>query len=121
MRITNSFPVALFLVVACQWNGGSKLSEAPGRMANTQPNIQSTAQPNTQASANAPELLSLIASVAPTTSATFSDADYARHVQVLRSKIKKKVTESDRRAAAAEFSIVIQQPFVVIGDETKEA
>jgi len=120
MRITNSFPVALFLVVACQWNGG-KLPVGRGHEANTQPNIQSNAQPNTRASANAPELLSVITSVAPTTSATFTDADFTRHVALLRSKIKKRVTDSDRRAAAAEFSIVIQRPFVIIGDETKEA
>src|SRR5882762_2971428 len=112
MRITNSFPVALFLVVACQWNGG-KLPVGRGHEANTQPNIR--------ASANAPELLSVITSVEPTTSATFTDADFARHVALLRSKIKKRVTDSDRRAAAAEFSIVIQRPFVIIGDETKEA
>src|SRR5882762_2685503 len=120
MRITNSFPVALFLVVACQWNGG-KLPVGRGHEANTQPNIQSNAQPNTRASANAPELLSVITSVAPTTSATFTDADFTRHVALLRSKIKKRVTDSDRRASAAEFSIVIQRPFVIIGDETKEA
>jgi hypothetical protein len=41
---------------------------------------------------------------------TFSDADFARHVEQLKKKLPSK-----------EFSIVIQRPFVVIGDESPEA
>jgi hypothetical protein len=40
----------------------------------------------------------------------FSDADFARHVNVLHTRIKTKLS-SDR------FSIIIQPPFVVVGDE----
>ena len=41
--------------------------------------------------------------------ATFTDADFARHVEQLKKKLPSK-----------EFSIVIQRPFVVIGDEPQE-
>jgi hypothetical protein len=43
----------------------------------------------------------------------FTDADFTRHVSELNSRIKKKL--SARRSHG--FSIVIQKPFVVIGDE----
>jgi hypothetical protein len=109
MRITNSFPFALLLIVACQWNGAGKLPVARDPQANPQP------------TANAPAIALAVANVPPTTSATFSDADFARHVELLKTEIKKKVRNSDLRASAAEFSFVIQRPFVVIGDETKQA
>lgn len=44
------------------------------------------------------------------TSVRFTDADYTRHVNQLTARIK-------RTTPAARFSIVIQKPFVVIGDE----
>ncbi|MGH9930364.1 MAG: hypothetical protein ACREA9_14215 [Pyrinomonadaceae bacterium] len=108
MRIGIFVPPALFLLVACQWSGAGKLrvaSFAQADQGNT--NLLSASSP-------APGLTS-------TTSATFTDADFARHVERLKGEIKKKVTNSDRRAVAAEFSFVIQRPFVVIGDETKQA
>ena len=40
---------------------------------------------------------------------TFTDADYAQHIRNLKAKLP-----------AENFSIVIQKPFVVVGDETKE-
>ena len=45
-----------------------------------------------------------------TTAVRITDADYKRHVTQLTARIKRKVPNS-------EFSIVIQKPFVVIGDE----
>lgn len=48
-----------------------------------------------------------------TTSFRFTEADLTRHVKELNARIKKKL-------ASVEFSIVIQKPFVVIGDEPKE-
>jgi hypothetical protein len=47
-------------------------------------------------------------SVATSASARFTEADFARHVAQLR-----------KRLPSREFSIVIQQPFVVIGDESR--
>jgi len=49
----------------------------------------------------------------PATTAGFSAADYTRHVNELNTRIKKKLS-------SREFSIVIQKPFVVIGDEPKK-
>jgi hypothetical protein len=45
--------------------------------------------------------------LAATSPATFSDADFARHVERLKKKLP-----------SADFVIVIQSPFVVIGDES---
>ena len=45
---------------------------------------------------------------------SFSDADFAQHVTDLRMRIKSKLGSND-------FSIVIERPFVVVGDESEEA
>ena len=103
MRIRIFVPLAVFLLVACQWTGAGKLSMAPNAQANATPHS------------------SPVPATTPTASATFSDADFARHLERLKGEIKNKVTSSDWRAPAAEFSFVIQRPFVVIGDETKQA
>ena len=105
MRITIFVPLALCLVVAYQWNGAGNLP------------VTSNAQRNT----NTPALSSPLPNTTPMTSATFADADFARHVERLKGEIKRKVTNSDQRAPVAEFSFVVQRPFVVIGDETKQA
>lgn len=107
MRI-KTFTFALFLIVARQWNGAGKLPMAPELRASTQP------------IANASESSSLVANPTPTTSAMFTDADFARHVALLKSEIKKKLRAAGTGATAAEFSFVIQRPFVVIGDEPKQ-
>lgn len=52
-------------------------------------------------------LLTLLANgSAPAHTATFTDADFARHVEQLKKKLP-----------ANEFTIIVQKPFVVIGDE----
>src|SRR6267378_1802966 len=48
-----------------------------------------------------------------TTSLGFTEADFTRHVNELNARIKKKLS-------AGEFSIVIQKPFVLIGDEPQK-
>lgn len=45
---------------------------------------------------------------------SFSDADFAQHVSDLRMRIKSKLGSDD-------ISIVIERPFVVVGDESEEA
>jgi hypothetical protein len=115
MRARLLIPVALFLFVACQLNGAGKLplaSKASG-----------IAQPSSPLNANAPSLASPAAGIATATSSSraFTDADFARHIQQLKTEIKKKATDPDPRAPAAQFSFVVQPPFVVIGDETKAA
>jgi hypothetical protein len=74
MRITKSLPIAVLLIVACHWNGTVKLAREP--------------HANTQPIASAPETSSVVANIAPTASATFTDADFARHVALLKSYIK---------------------------------
>ena len=106
-RITLLLPLALFLVVACQLNGAGKLPPAA--------NAQAKAQPGT----SAPALFLVTGKSAPTSAVNFTDADFNRHVELLKSKIKKKLTTPG--TLATEFSFVIQRPFVVIGDEGKQA
>jgi hypothetical protein len=53
-----------------------------------------------------PELTASPQPTAPTQPATFTDADFVRHVELLT-----------KRLPSSEFSVVIQRPFVVIGDE----
>ena len=59
------------------------------------------------------------ATPSPATSAIpapkFTDADYAKHVNALKATLKEK------KLSPAAFSIIIQKPFVVIGDETPAA
>jgi hypothetical protein len=50
-------------------------------------------------------------SASPTT-AGVTDADYTRHVAELKTRIRNKLQSN-------EFSIVVQRPFVVVGDETE--
>jgi hypothetical protein len=61
-----------------------------------------------------------------TASAKFTEADFARHADQLRVRLKKILPSTGARATsgnqpATQFSIVIQPPFVVIGDEPQEA
>jgi hypothetical protein len=58
--------------------------------------------------------------VVPAGRSSFTDADFARHVTQLKAQMKQKLTAPGSRTPLAEFSIVIQKPFVVIGDEPKE-
>jgi hypothetical protein len=115
MRTRLLIPFALFLFVACQLNGAGKLPQAS--------NASGIAQPSSRRNGNAPSLSSPAAEVTPATltSRTFTDTDFARHIQQLKAEIKKKVTNPDSRGPAAQFSFVVQPPFVVIGDETKAA
>lgn len=108
MRIRILVPFALFLLAACQWSGAGKLP------------VASSAQANGRGT-SVRLLPSPIPVNTPATPTTFTDADFARHVERLKSELKKKLASSDPRVPAAEFSFVIQRPFVVIGDETKQA
>lgn len=107
MRLRILVSLALFLLVACQWNGAGKLP------------VPSRAQANAEHSSALPPS-SPTPAVTPATPASFTDADFARHVERLKGEIKKKVTSSDPHAPVAEFVFVIQKPFVVIGDETNQ-
>lgn len=83
--------VAELMMIACSWSADQRLTRAPDT-----------------GKANA-EVLNVSASPTPT---TFSDADYTRHVTELKTRIKTKLQSN-------EFSIVLQRPFVVVGDESE--
>jgi hypothetical protein len=100
MRIRIFVPFGLSLLVACQWNGAGKSPVAR----------------NTSALATS----SPVPGTSPTTAASFSEAHFARHLELLKAEIKKKVTTSTLGTPPTEFSFVIQRPFVVIGDEPKD-
>ena len=109
MRIRSFVPLTLFLLGACQLNGAGKLP------------LTSNAEANAQSAAPRASLSLPLSSATPSTARTFTDADFARHVELLKADVKKKVAATDPRAPAPEFTFVIQRPFVVIGDEPKEA
>jgi hypothetical protein len=52
---------------------------------------------------------------APTTENGFTDAEYAQHIHALRERLAELHTPGD-----AQFTIVLERPFVVIGDEPAE-
>ena len=99
MRITILIVLVLFLVIGCQWNQGS----------------QSTHTQNRLAGSRSPEALAPSAHAATTpdssgsTRASFTEAEFASHVAQLKKKLP-----------SPHFSIVVQPPFVVVGDEPKE-
>ena len=78
MRFTNSFPIALLMIVVCQGHGALRSTSGP----------QANAQPDVNANATSPHIVT----ATPVIAATFTDADFARHVALLKSEIKQKVT-----------------------------
>jgi hypothetical protein len=105
MRIGIASSLAVFLLVACQSGGARKLPATVYAQTNT----------------TALVLPSPLPSPTPPAHRTFTDADFAKHLALLKGEIKRKVTSADPHAPAPDFSFVIQRPFVVIGDEPKAA
>jgi hypothetical protein len=98
--------VALFLVTGCQWSGGGALP------------VTSNAQPGS----SRPEPSAVSRDITPSSPVRFTEADFTQHIGQLRARLKKMLPPIDSgNQPAAEFSIVIQAPFVVIGDEPKQA
>lgn len=110
MRIAILALLLLFTVATCAWNGA-------GRLPRTTENTQASAH----LSPVVPAPDAAVPGSTPLAPATFSDADFERHVESLKKEIKSKLTSSDMRVAPPEFVMVIQRPFVVIGDENKQA
>ena len=89
-------PILLLLAAACQWSGSGKLPlEAKAHTA--APIKTSAASP-----------------------AVFTEADFAKHVAALKSEMRKRLAGARSVMNVADFSFVIQPPFVVVGDESKE-
>jgi hypothetical protein len=114
LRTSVFIPGALFLVVACQWGRAGKLPVTS--------NAGSTVEPG----GGAPEVSRVSSDSTPASSVRFTAADFARHVDQLGARIKKMLPPSAVPGGrgslpATEFSIVIEAPFVVIGDEPKQA
>ena len=122
-RISIFTPLALLLLVACQWNGNGKLPattnvQASGQSnTNVQPGAQSDAESGSSPAEASPDSRAL----ASAPRARFTEAEFARHASQLKGQIKQKLASSGPHAPAVEFSIVIQPPFVVIGDEPETA
>jgi hypothetical protein len=120
-RISMFLPLALLLLVACQWNENGKLPATTNVQASGQPNtrVQPGAQSNAESASGAPEASPASHTIASAPRARLTPAEFARHVSQLKVQIKQRLASSHRHAPAAEFSIVIQPPFVVIGDESE--
>lgn len=92
--------------------------------ANAQASSQSNASATLSVQPDASPSLNPIASPAPAVVAavrpSFTDADFASHVTQLKAQMKQKLSAAGSRSPLTEFSIVIQKPFVVIGDEPKD-
>ena len=98
------FSVAAF---ACGSSSASKLAVSPG--------VEPGAPASPPAATPSPAATT---TVAPR---VFTDADFERHVKSLRDDLDKKLETLKPAESEADFSILIQRPFVVIGDEPKEA
>jgi hypothetical protein len=114
LLLIGSFIFALLLVTACQWSRGGTLPVTPN------------AQKNLQPGSSRPEPSATSPDITPASPVRFTEADFAQHVERLRARLKKMLPPSGApvdsgSAPATEFSIVIQGPFVVIGDEPKQA
>lgn len=116
MRIPIFITVALVLIGACQWSGPAKLPATANVQAHSQSNSSATlsVQPGLDPGTGSSAL------VAPGRSASFTDADFAKHIRKLKGRIKQKLAGAGS-PRPAEFSIVTQKPFVVIGDEPQQA
>lgn len=114
LRISTLISVALFLIVACQWGGAGKLP------------VTSNAESRVQPLGSKPEPSANSRDVTSTSPTSFTEADFSHHVEQLRARIKKMLPRGGTPRApvslsSPEFSIVVQRPFVVIGDEPKQA
>ena len=115
MRISILLTAVLVLIVACQSSGPAKLAAKADASASSPPDASAalSVQPGASPSPSP--------AVVPVVRARFTDADFTKHVTQLKAQIKQKLTGPGRRAPLTEFSIVIQKPFVVVGDEPQEA
>lgn len=103
-------PFALFLLVACQLSRSSQLTVKSSPQANDQFNVQTNA--------NARELSTPSPDITRAVAVRFTEGDFARHVAGLKAQLKQKLQPSRSSGDPSNaFSIVIQPPFVVIGDE----
>ena len=107
------------LIAACQPSGPAKLAATA--------NAHASSQPNAAADPSFPSGVQPVLSPTPSPVAvpvrrpSFTNADFAKHVRQLKLQIRQKLTSRSSPAPLAAFSIVVQKPFVVVGDEPKAA
>src|SRR6185503_17819996 len=94
LRNTIALSFSLFVIVACQWSGRGKST-----LSNSKANLSTN---TTTASL-----------MAPRNSSGFTDDDFAKHIQALKSEIRKKLPRDGSGRPQTDFSFVIQRPFVV--------
>jgi hypothetical protein len=121
VRISILLTVALFLIGACQSSGPAKVAATANAQASSQSNSSATLSVQPNAPADVSSAVSPTTVIATAGRPSFTDADFAKHVSQLKARIKQKLATPGSRAPLAEFSIVIQKPFVVVGDEPREA
>jgi hypothetical protein len=100
IRISTLLPFAL-LLVACQWSETGKAVVS-------------------RAESSLPQTIAVANEILPSTPSAFTEADFAKHLAILKRDIQKKVGNPTPQTRVPEFSFVIQRPFVVIGDEPKQ-
>jgi hypothetical protein len=98
MRTTLLFCVSFLAPLACHWGGAG----TPSRLSNSTANLPV----NTTVSLET-----------PATPSGFTNEDFAKHIQVLKRELKKKLPHATHGNPQPDFSFVVQSPFVVIGDE----
>ena len=102
---TPVIPLVLLLSLSCQWSGSAS-SEAKLK-ARSNPSVPGDIDGDVHDSAR---------STAGATSFGFTEADFTRHVNELQARIIKKLSLPGPHG----FSIVVQRPFVVVGDEPRK-
>jgi len=104
------FAIVISLTLLGSWSCGQDTSVSAGadRNKDARGDLAAGARPE-----NRNDITDEVRSNPATTAGRFTEADFTRHVNQLSARIKE-------RASSADFSIVIQKPFVVIGDETQQ-
>lgn len=101
-------PLALLLSLFCQWSE-SVSSEAK---------LESQSNSSVPGDSH-PEIQQTTRSTPVTASVGFTEADFSRHVKELNAQIRKKLSAHLSHGSHG-FSIVVQKPFVVVGDEPQK-
>jgi hypothetical protein len=96
-------PLSLLGSLACNW-GGPNSSQTP---------IQTSSTAALPVDNRSPQSRTVPVSGSP----AFTDEDFARHVEKVDLRLRKKLGITDATASHG-FAVIVQKPFVVIGDES---
>lgn len=105
MRTPALLSITLLFIVACQWNpSGKSANNSSSSSTEVQPSTAEAERPSEASS----ETVAISDDATAPTSSSFTEAEFATHVTQLKKKLP-----------SPHFSIVVQPPFVVVGDEPK--